>query len=160
MISSGRHRPGILALIIAITTILRLSDIKTDKETKVRINFSGHCASLQGNLAPATTDLYRQSCVKQNFRFWSWVSVTRKESNWVQEVQDLGLTNAGPALDDEFLFRYRSNTAITKKTCERMQILLWLYLAENMEQSGGASLSGQLRNQHAGPRAARLSFSS
>ena len=57
MISSGRHRPGILTLIIAITTILRLSDIKTDKETKVRINFSGHCASLQGNLAPATTDL-------------------------------------------------------------------------------------------------------
>lgn len=92
-----------------------------------------------GNNWPITGDAWK--CVS-SFEL-PWLG----RSNWLQDLEAWQMP--APGLDDEFLFRYRSNTGCCnyEKTHEIMQILLLrLYLAENMEQSGGAGLGEPTSN--------------
>ena len=137
--------PKILALINAITSLKQCWDrvmwvIEKQKTKKLHDQFVISMSWSSGATLSKPLDLGNNWPISSV----AWNCVSSFELPWLGRsnwLQDLGAWQTpAPGLDDEFLFRYRSNTGCCnyEKTREIMQILLRLYLAENMEQSGGA----------------------
>ena len=140
--------PKILKLINAITSLKQCWDrvmwvIEKQKTKKLQDQF---VISMSWSSCGATLSKPFDPGNNWPISSVAWNCVSSFELPWLGRsnwLQDLGAWQTpAPGFDDEFLFRYRSNTHTGccnyEKTREIMQILLRLYLAENMEQSGGA----------------------